>query len=316
MITVYFFRAWSNRANMLVLGIFLGSLVVACAPPIKPAALQSAEAAVEEVQSDPGVERYAPVKLDKAQKALQRAQAAWKEGKVSEEVAHRAYLAKQRAIIAEVAATGGESQAQVQKLNEEREQILREVNEFETRQAREQAKMAGARAQRASEQAKAAEARIQQAKEQAETAEARAAQLEQRLSEIKAKETKRGYVVTLGDILFEIDKADLTAGGMQNLLRLAAFLKEFPDREVAIEGHTDSTGSEAYNLDLSQRRAESVRRFLIKNGIAPDRIMARGYGEVYPVAPNDTAAGRQHNRRVEIVILRAGEQAEEYRRSG
>lgn len=302
MITVYFFRAWSNRANMLVLSTFLGSLVVACAPPTKPAALQNAEAVVEEVQSDPNVERYASVKLSKAQEALRQAQAAWKGGKTSEEVAHRAYLAKQHAIIAEVAATGEESQTQIQKINEEREQILREANEFEARQAR--------------EQARAAESRIQQAREQAEAAEARAAQLEQRLSEIKAKETKRGYVVTLGDILFEIDKADLTAGGMQNLLRLVAFLKEFPDREVAIEGHTDNTGSEAYNLDLSQRRAESVRRFLIKNEIAPDRLMARGYGEIYPVAPNDTATGRQHNRRVEIVILRAGEQAEEYQRSG
>jgi outer membrane protein OmpA-like peptidoglycan-associated protein len=91
------------------------------------------------------------------------------------------------------------------------------------------------------------------------------------------------------------------------------FLKEFPDREVVVEGYTDSTGSGVYNLELSQQRANSVQSFLVGNGISPDRIVARGYGEAYPVAPNDTAAGRQKNRRVEIIILHAGEQAETYK---
>jgi OOP family OmpA-OmpF porin len=79
-----------------------------------------------------------------------------------------------------------------------------------------------------------------------------------------------------------------------------------PDRKVLIEGHTDSSGSASYNSDLSQRRANAVEALLINQGVDPTRIVARGYGESYPVATNDTAAGRQQNRRVEIVILKPG----------
>lgn len=271
--TGYFFGGWSSRMGVAILGIFLGFLVAACTPPAKPVSLLSAEAAVEEAQSDPQVRRYAPIKLEKAQKTLQRAQTAWQKGEGGQTVAHLAYLAKQRAAIAEVVAKRKKLQARIEALNKEREQILREANE------------------------------------------ARIAQLKQKLLELKAKKTERGYVIALGNILFEVDKAKLSPGAKQNLLRLVEFLKEFPKREVVVEGHTDSTGSKAYNLKLSQRRADAVRDFLVKHGIAPDRIVARGYGEAYPVAPNDTAAGRQHNRRVEIVILDAGEQAEAYQRS-
>ena len=92
---------------------------------------------------------------------------------------------------------------------------------------------------------------------------------------------------------------------------IAYLLKEYPDRQVLVEGHTDSTGTEQYNLGLSQRRADSVVQFLTLNGIAPERAIARGYGKAYPVAGNETTAGRQRNRRVEIVILDPGEKAAE-----
>jgi outer membrane protein OmpA-like peptidoglycan-associated protein len=257
---------------------------VACAA-VKPADLKSAEVAVERVQSDPEVNRYAPVARDEAEEALQRAQTAWEGDRDIEEVDHLAYLAQQRAAIAEVTAVQKEAQAQIKTLSQERQQILMEGHELEARQAREQARLA----------------------------ESRARELEQRLTDLKAQETKRGYVITLGDILFRVDSAELSSGGMQNLFRLVTFLKEFPDREVVVEGYTDSTGSGVYNLELSQQRANSVQSFLVGNGISPDRIVARGYGEAYPVAPNDTAAGRQKNRRVEIIILHAGEQAETYK---
>ncbi len=78
-----------------------------------------------------------------------------------------------------------------------------------------------------------------------------------------------------------------------------------------MEGHTDSTGTKEYNLGLSERRAETVAQFLAENGIARGRAVARGYGKAYPVAGNETAAGRQRNRRVEIVILDPGEKAVE-----
>jgi OOP family OmpA-OmpF porin len=106
----------------------------------------------------------------------------------------------------------------------------------------------------------------------------------------------------LGDVLFEFNKADLRAGALRNLYPLVSFLKENASRAVTIEGYTDNVGAESYNLDLSQRRAEAVRRFLLENGLTQDRITARGLGEAYPVASNSTESGRQMNRRVEIVI--------------
>lgn len=131
--------------------------------------------------------------------------------------------------------------------------------------------------------------------------------LEQQLAELQAEETQRGMVITLGDILFDVDGTDLKPGGIQQLTRLADALRTDPDRNVVVEGHTDSTGSEAYNRDLSQRRAFAVEDFLISQGVDPRRIISRGYGQQYPVATNETSAGRQQNRRVEIVVLDEGE---------
>jgi OmpA-OmpF porin, OOP family len=132
--------------------------------------------------------------------------------------------------------------------------------------------------------------------------------LETELAELRADRTERGLVVTLSDdILFDVDQAELKPGGMQQLARVAEFLREHPDRKVLIEGHTDSTAPDTYNLALSQRRANAVEDFLITQGVEPTRISAIGYGEQLPIATNDTAAGRQANRRVEIVVLDAGE---------
>lgn len=281
---VSFFTVWLMRAGTLVLGVVLGWLIVACAH-VKPAKLKNAEASIQQMQIDPEVNQYAPVERDKAIEALQQAQTAWEKGEDNEEVKNLAYLAQQRAAIAEVTAVQKQEQAEVKTLGQERQQIVMQGHEREARQAREQAK----------------------------SAEAREQQLQQELAELKAKKTKRGYVITLGNILFKIDSAELNAAGMQNLYQLVTFLKEFPNREVVVEGYTDNTGSGVYNLELSQQRANSVRTFLVSNGISPDRIVARGYGKAYPIASNNTAAGRQQNRRVEIVILHPGEQAEMYK---
>ena len=113
--------------------------------------------------------------------------------------------------------------------------------------------------------------------------------------------------MTLGDILFDFDEAELTPGGELQVARLADALRQMPERNVLIEGHTDSSGSDSYNLELSQRRANAVEELLIIQGVDPTRILTRGYGEQYPVVANDSAAGRQQNRRVEVVILEPGQ---------
>ena len=142
----------------------------------------------------------------------------------------------------------------------------------------------------------------QDARQQTEEAQRRSRQLEAQLVAMEARKTDRGMVVTLGDVLFDTDEAQLKAGGVRNVQKLADFFKEYPQRNVMIEGFTDSTGSNDHNQRLSDRRADSVRTALLGMGMNSERITWRGYGESYPVAGNDTAAGRQLNRRVELVV--------------
>ena len=226
-------------------------------------ALQRAQQDYAAARQDPEVAKNASVTLHEARQAIDQAEQASTEA----DVEHYAYVARKRVETARAEAERKISEAKAEQLLKEREQVV-------------------------------LEARTRQAKD----ATARAELLAQELAALQAEKTDRGFVITLGDVLFEYDKANLKPGAQQNLYRLVTFLKEHPDQTVVIEGHTDGKGSDIYNLDLSQRRAQAVQDFLLSNGIGGDRIAARGYGEAYPVASNDTTAGRQQNRRVEIVL--------------
>lgn len=136
----------------------------------------------------------------------------------------------------------------------------------------------------------------------AEVAESRAAALAQELEVLRARQTEAGLVVSLDDVLFAVDRADLQPGALPDLARIARFVQEHPERSLRIEGHTDSTGPAEYNLRLSEARAEAVKSVLVRHGVPPDRVDATGFGQSQPVASNATAAGRQQNRRVEIVV--------------
>lgn len=265
------------RPRICGFGVLLaGLMVAACGGPATVPELEQARAAVQAARNNPDVIAHAATRLGEAQATLQRAEAAGDRA----EVGHLAYLAAQEAAVANELAAERVAQQRFEELAEERQDAELDMR---TREA-------------------------EVARERALTAEQRAEQLEQRLAELQARQTERGMVMTLGgDILFEVDQAELTPGGAQRVARLAEFLRDFPERNVLIEGHTDSTGSANYNLDLSLRRANAVQDFLISHGIEPSRIAARGYGQDVPLAPNDTAAGRQQNRRVEIVILEEGQ---------
>lgn len=147
-----------------------------------------------------------------------------------------------------------------------------------------------------------AQASAQAARAQTQDAESRARQLESMLKELEAKKTDRGMVVTLGDVLFDTNEARLKPNGVRNLQRLADFFKQYPQRNVLVEGFTDSVGTAGRNRELSMDRAASVRTALVDMGVGSERITSKGYGESYPVADNDTAGGRQLNRRVEMVV--------------
>lgn len=169
----------------------------------------------------------------------------------------------------------------------------------EAEQARMQAEARAREAERARMEA-AAKA------EEAEKAKAEVDELLNQLSDLKAKQTERGIVLTMGDVLFAFDKATLSPEAFRNVDKLVDFLQKHPNRSVLIEGHTDSVGSDEYNLNLSEKRADAVKNALVSKGVGEKRITPKGYGKKYPVASNNTSDGRQLNRRVEVVVLNEG----------
>ncbi|MFU8789465.1 MAG: OmpA family protein [Methylobacter sp.] len=179
--------------------------------------------------------------------------------------------------------------------SEERINRLAYETQLKTRIAREKANTAIAKDIIAK-----AEAERQQVLLAARTSDAE--RLARQLAELQAQPTERGMVLTMGDVLFEYDKANVKAGGMRIVSKVAEFLRANPERNVQIEGHTDSVGSDAYNQRLSERRAEAVQQALMYQGIGQDRMAAIGYGKSFPIASNANSSGRQQNRRVEIVI--------------
>lgn len=207
--------------------------VSACGTPPRNAMLEDARTRVSAIAQDPAVNRGAPDEVRRAREALSTADSAWSEGADEQEVNHRAYIAMQRAALAEETAKLHEAQTQTQN------------------------------------------ARI-------------------------ARESSQ--VVTLGNMLFQTGRAELTPGAAPTIDRLTDYLRQNPNATVMIEGYTDSTGSESKNLQLSQERADAVRSALIWRGIDPLRVRAEGRGDAEPVASNATAQGRQLNRRVEVVL--------------
>jgi outer membrane protein OmpA-like peptidoglycan-associated protein len=127
------------------------------------------------------------------------------------------------------------------------------------------------------------------------------------------QQTQRGLVISLSDILFDVGKSTLKPGAQASIGRIAVVLRQYPQHQILVEGHTDATGSDEFNLQLSRDRASSVRTELVAGGVEASKISAEGFGESRPVATNDTPAGRQQNRRVEIVIVGAGTVADAVR---
>jgi outer membrane protein OmpA-like peptidoglycan-associated protein len=180
----------------------------------------------------------------------------------------------------------------------------------EAEQARAAAAVEAAQAAQAKLEAEQSRLAAQAEAEKAAQAKADADQLMQELSELKAQQTERGIVLTIGDVLFATGKSNLSPAANKSVAKLAEFLRKYSTRNVLIEGHTDSVGSDDFNLALSQQRANSVKSRLVADAVDPARITTVGYGEKYPVASNDTTSGKAQNRRVDLIILNEGVKAE------
>lgn len=291
---------WLNALGLYTLAALM-SLITACATV--PSALEHARQNYQQMEGDPQISRNAPVASYEASQALRRTEQAWKEDGDKEEVRHLAYLTDRRIEIARETARQKVAEAESQQLKQEREKFLLDSRTREAEQAKQLAESRAREVQLSQQEAQARARETEEAQRKAQAATSRAEDLEKRFAELKAKQTQRGFELTLNDVLFEFDKADLKPGATRSLTSVAEFLRENSERKITIEGYTDNLGSDSYNRELSQRRADSVRDFLVQSGISADRITARGLGEEYPVASNDTQAGRQQNRRVQIIIV-------------
>ncbi|HEX6998151.1 MAG TPA: OmpA family protein [Gammaproteobacteria bacterium] len=257
--------------------------------------LEQARAVVESLERDPLAQQVAPTRLNAARQSLAEAEQQLADGEPVEDVDYHAYLALRNAQIAEQMIGEERARNELQDAEAERSRVLLQAREQEARQAQSAAQQAQTLAeQRAGE--------LEQQSEQARQAQARADELEQQLADLEAQQTERGLVLTLSDVLFDTARAELKPGAATAVDRIAEFMSQYPERRIIVEGHTDSRGTEEYNRRLSEERADAVRDALLDRGISSERIEVRGLGESYPVASNDTSAGQQLNRRVEVVI--------------
>lgn len=313
------------RTSRTLLAVAIGiALAPGCATvPEKNAALERARAAYQAAAGDPEIAQNAAVELNRAQRELAEADRFWQGRGDKVQTEHYAYLAERRTEIARETAELKTAEQAVVTTSAERDRVLLQARTREAEAARRRADTQSQDAEQARLIAEARGREAQSAREQADAARARATEqagaaaaaqerlsayekqnreLQSQLSELQAKQTERGLVLTLSDVLFDTGKADLKSGATRAAEQLSAFLKKYPERKLMIEGFTDSVGAESYNQQLSERRANAVRIALLDRGIDPGRMNVRGFGEAFPIASNENALGRQQNRRVEVIV--------------
>ena len=254
-------------------------LLAACAgAPVAPDGATAARSKLNALQADPDLANLAPVAIKQADAAVRIAEQPEKDIDL---VLHRVYIADRKIDIARAQAETRYAEDQRAALTSQRET---------------------ARLDSRTREADSAKAAANVARDDADAAIAETAELQRQIDAMQAKVTDRGLILTLGDVLFATGTAELLPGATSNLDQLVSFLGKYPTRTVMIEGHTDNVGSSSSNQLLSERRADSVRSHLVRRGVDAGRLTTTGAGESTPVSSNDSAAGRQQNRRVEVII--------------
>ena len=276
---------------------------------------KAVEAAAREVVVTAEEARVMAVK-QKAEEDAQTKIAADKKAAEEREAKARADAAAeaQRRLEAEQARKQAEAaQAEALRMKQEAEKAAAEAarQKAEADQARAaalaQQQAAQAEAQKAALDKAAAEAEAEKARQAAAQAEAEKAQLRAKLlaqlnSILQTRDSARGLIVNMSDVLFDTGSFTLKPGAREKLAKISGIVLAHTGLSLEIEGHTDSVGSDEFNQQLSERRADSVRDFLAEQGVPGSSIRARGFGKTQPVASNDTSEGRQRNRRVELVV--------------
>lgn len=285
------------KTTMIRLTPILGVLLLAaCAstPKGPPPEIVRLDGELSRMRADPRIAPNAVDEISKAQAAVNVLSNDRR--RVAEpEFRHGIYIADRLVQTAESVGLARYAEQQGKELGVERDRLIVDVRSREADAARQVANAALATAGDERRSAEIARADANAARNELETMRAQ-------LTELQTKQTERGLVVTLGDVLFEVDRAALKPGATRSLNQLADALRKDPDTTITIEGHTDSTGSRDHNMDLSTRRMESVRAYLVTHGVDPAKVAGRGLGPDYPVASNATESGRQQNRRVEVIV--------------
>lgn len=309
----------------------LTATLVACSS-VSPGntALDQAGEHFRAAQLDVQTSRFAPDELRQAGESLRVALQAWEHGDKTSRVDHLAYLTEQRVLIARETASDKASQAVTASAAAERNKLRLEERTIEADTAQQQLAVAqqinlqkDVELDKAKDKADRDKAALDSSTNDAVIAGLQLAQaqqdderrsrelelsgervndLEYQLRELNARPTPRGMVVTLGDVLFDTGKSSIQVGGGHNLAKLAEFFMRNPLYKATIEGYTDNVGSASSNQDLAARRADAVMAMLLSMGVPADRLHTHAYGEENPVADNGSVAGRQMNRRVEIVF--------------
>ncbi len=290
-----------------VLGVGLGALGFGCAHTT-PQPLTDAQAAYERAQHGTTAQ-LSPQELRQAREALDRAERYQKEHPNDPNAQDLAYVALRRVEVAETLARARLARGQVvaaqSRLREEKSATEQQLAAERQRLEQEQAK-GEQQAELEAQQQKVAELEQQlEAERQARaSAEQSAQQSKEELEKVgKVREESRGLVLTLpGNLLFKSGSTKLAPSSASELKELASALEKLPDQKVTIEGHSDSRGPSETNQEISFARAQSVRLYLIDQGVDPKRLDVAGFGELRPIAANDSAEGRAMNRRVEIVL--------------
>ncbi len=262
-----------NKPVLIMIPVAAIMLSACGSSPKKVDSLESARAAYLSASQNEVVVKHAANELDDARNAIAKGDRIWKKEGKGGMAEHYAYVASKKVSIAKLIAQRNEDDARLESMNLERQRVQLDVRAQEVDQAKQEALA-----------------------------------LQQQLEAMQAQVTARGIVATLNDVLFDIGEASLKSSSNGDIDKIASFMRSYPERQAIVEGHTDNMGDDDFNLDLSRERAFSVRTALVSRGIDPNRITTRNLGESAPVADNNTAEGRQKNRRVEVIFPDIGTQ--------